>query len=118
LSIPLAAGVFYPLIHKRLPPTVAAIAMALSSISVVGSSLALRLYRPPRVVQDGVQSGRRAIEARRTISDSDRDLTQPLLQLFGLKQDYTERTDNLGLMEIGRTDTLSGMEEGQPREEL
>jgi magnesium-transporting ATPase (P-type) len=47
LGIPIAAGVAFPLIHARLPPTVAAIAMAFSSISVVCSSLALRLYRPP-----------------------------------------------------------------------
>ena len=50
LAIPLAAGVFFPMLQTRLPPTVAALAMALSSISVVFSSLALRLYRPPRVV--------------------------------------------------------------------
>eukprot|EP00531_Pseudo-nitzschia_arenysensis_P006506 CAMPEP_0116157054 /NCGR_PEP_ID=MMETSP0329-20121206/23146_1 /TAXON_ID=697910 /ORGANISM="Pseudo-nitzschia arenysensis, Strain B593" /LENGTH=821 /DNA_ID=CAMNT_0003654149 /DNA_START=437 /DNA_END=2902 /DNA_ORIENTATION=+ len=49
LSIPLAAGVFYPIFHTRLPPTVAALAMALSSLSVVASSLALHLYRPPNV---------------------------------------------------------------------
>merc|ERR1712176_599523 len=49
LSIPLAAGVFYPIFHTRLPPTVAAVAMALSSLSVVASSLALRLYRPPKI---------------------------------------------------------------------
>lgn len=49
LSIPLAAGVFFPIFHTRLPPTVAAVAMALSSVSVVGSSLALRLYKPPDV---------------------------------------------------------------------
>jgi len=49
LSIPLAAGVFYPILHTRLPPTVAALAMALSSLSVVASSLALHLYRPPNV---------------------------------------------------------------------
>lgn len=49
LSIPLAAGVFYPILHTRLPPTVAALAMALSSISVVASSLALHLYRPPKI---------------------------------------------------------------------
>jgi len=47
LGIPLAAGVLFPLFHTRLPPTVAALAMAMSSISVVFSSLALRLYRPP-----------------------------------------------------------------------
>ena len=49
LGIPVAAGVFYPLVQVRLPPTLAAVAMALSSLSVVSSSLALRLYRPPKV---------------------------------------------------------------------
>merc|ERR1711935_369268 len=53
LSIPLAAGVFYPIFHTRLPPTVAALAMALSSLSVVASSLALHLYRPPKVTGTG-----------------------------------------------------------------
>lgn len=47
--IPLAAGVLFPFFHMRLPPTVAAIAMALSSVSVVFSSLALRLYKPPDI---------------------------------------------------------------------
>ena len=49
LSIPIASGVFYPLLRTRLPPTVAAIAMAMSSISVVGSSLALHFYHSPRI---------------------------------------------------------------------
>jgi len=47
MGIPIAAGVFYPLVQISLPPTVAAVAMACSSVSVVTSSLLLKLYRPP-----------------------------------------------------------------------
>ena len=49
LGIPIAAGVFYPLLKWRLSPTLASIAMALSSISVVSSSLMLKLHQPPRM---------------------------------------------------------------------
>jgi Cu+-exporting ATPase len=60
LGIPVAAGVLFPLIHTRLPPTVAALAMALSSLSVVSSSLALRFYRPPKIIEDAHEQRRRA----------------------------------------------------------
>jgi P-type Cu+ transporter len=49
LGIPIAAGIFYPFAHIRLPPTLAAVAMALSSVSVVLSSLTLRFYHPPNI---------------------------------------------------------------------
>ena len=47
LAIPIAAGLFYPFTHMALPPYVAAFAMALSSVSVLTSSLSLNRYRPP-----------------------------------------------------------------------
>jgi len=47
LGIPIAAGVFYPFTHRALPPYVAAFAMALSSVSVLTSSLSLNRYKPP-----------------------------------------------------------------------
>merc|ERR1712176_950901 len=52
LGIPIAAGVFYPIVQVRLPPELAALAMALSSISVVLSSLALKLYKVPKIVSE------------------------------------------------------------------
>ena len=45
--VPFAAGVLYPLLLIQLPPMVAGLAMALSSVSVVCSSLLLHLYAPP-----------------------------------------------------------------------
>lgn len=58
LMIPVAAGVFFPLTHTQLPPWLAGLCMAFSSVSVVVSSLMLRRYRrPPRVMRQVVTDG-------------------------------------------------------------
>lgn len=45
-AIPIAAGVLYPFFGILLNPTIAAVAMALSSVSVVTNSLLMKRYRP------------------------------------------------------------------------
>ncbi|KAL1223994.1 Copper-transporting ATPase RAN1 [Cardamine amara subsp. amara] len=49
VSIPIAAGVFFPVLRVQLPPWAAGACMALSSVSVVCSSLLLRRYKKPRL---------------------------------------------------------------------
>ena len=53
LGIPFAAGVLYPLLLVQLPPMFAGAAMALSSVSVVCSSLLLHWYTPPPALDRG-----------------------------------------------------------------
>ena len=48
VGIPLAAGVLYPGLFIQFPPMFAGAAMAMSSVSVVCSSLMLRCYQPPK----------------------------------------------------------------------
>lgn len=63
IAIPIAAGVIYPYKHARLSPVWASAAMALSSVSVVLSSLALRLFRPQNVaINSAVQLPQTAVE--------------------------------------------------------
>lgn len=47
IAVPIAAGVIYPAGNARLPPVWASLLMALSSVSVVCSSLLLKLYKEP-----------------------------------------------------------------------
>ena len=42
LGIPIAAGVFFPLVGVLLNPMIAAAAMSLSTVSVIGNALRLR----------------------------------------------------------------------------
>ena len=51
LMIPVAAGILYPWWRVALPPWLAGLAMALSSVSVVVSSLHLKLWRNKWKVQ-------------------------------------------------------------------
>jgi Cu+-exporting ATPase len=47
LTIPIAAGILYPFVHQVVSPELAAMLMALSSLSVTMNSIAMRGWRPP-----------------------------------------------------------------------
>jgi hypothetical protein len=49
--------VLYPLVHVALPPELAALAMAFSSVAVVTSSLLLKNFRPKALPHDGDGAG-------------------------------------------------------------
>ncbi|MDN7025587.1 copper-translocating P-type ATPase [Methanoculleus sp. FWC-SCC1] len=55
--IPLAAGVLYPFFGITFQPELAALAMALSSVTVISLSLLLKAYIPPAKKEVSVQGG-------------------------------------------------------------
>lgn len=53
VGIPIAAGVLYPLTGLLLSPMIAAVAMSMSSVSVVANANRLRRFRPPSLPARG-----------------------------------------------------------------
>lgn len=64
LALPFAAGILYPFTDFRLPPEYAGLMMAFSSVSVVTSSLLLRNYKRPTILEDGTLEGGNSILQR------------------------------------------------------
>jgi P-type Cu+ transporter len=62
-ALPFAAGFLYPVTDFRLPPEFAGLMMAFSSVSVVTSSLLLRNYQRPKILDNGDLHGGRGVPA-------------------------------------------------------
>ncbi|MFB9300367.1 HAD-IC family P-type ATPase [Kibdelosporangium philippinense] len=86
IGVPIAAGALYPLIGLRLSPILAAAAMALSSLSVVGNANRLRRHHPAPLpsarlieVEPQVETGgqhRRHAEGESTLTTHTRSANQ------------------------------------------
>jgi magnesium-transporting ATPase (P-type) len=94
-ALPFAAGVLYPFIDFRLPPEVAGLMMAMSSVSVVTSSLLLRRYQRPTILADGTMKGKTgplsfigAFLDRMMLSTT----TRPLMRENSKGYDFVQRT--------------------------
>jgi len=83
VGIPVAAGVLYPVLGVRLSPILAAAAMALSSLSVVGNANRLRRHHPaplpaaePAAVEPRVETGT-AYQARPAVEPAHAHQAKP-----------------------------------------
>jgi len=87
--------------RTRLPPTVAALAMALSSLSVVASSLALHLYRPPKINASATPLPRSG-KNNGIDTTVDPELHIPLLHQNDTKRDNLKERNELSNLEEGK----------------
>jgi len=95
IAVPVAAGVFYPLVGFALPPAAAAAFEACSTLLVVTSSLLLGIYSKPKLpladTETASAEAEKGYEKRMdTASDSEDDEAKPLLSKgTGKKNDNT-----------------------------
>eukprot|EP01041_Mallomonas_annulata_P010544 gene10544-21984_t len=77
IAVPVAAGAWFPWTHMLLPPQYAGLSMAMSSISVVLSSMSLRLYRQPTLISSSRRSSKGIIgKAMRKLGTMQNVLTE------------------------------------------
>jgi Cu+-exporting ATPase len=78
IGIPVAAGILYPFLGIRLSPAIAAAAMALSSLSVVGNANRLRRYRPAPLAPAGQVHAEPRVETPSDRTETIETITAPV----------------------------------------
>lgn len=79
VALPFASGVFFPALHWQLPPVVAGIAMVVSSLTVLTSSLLLKLFKPKWVIEQHSETKNVHVTNITSLNDDIDDLSSPLL---------------------------------------
>uniref|UniRef100_I2CRB5 Copper-transporting atpase p n=1 Tax=Nannochloropsis gaditana (strain CCMP526) TaxID=1093141 RepID=I2CRB5_NANGC len=107
IGIPFAAGAFLPILGWRLPPGYSGLAMTMSSLSVVISSLALRFYQRPDLDKVGSIFARHGRE-RRERRERTASQLQPLV-LGEVEREEDEEEGRRRGMSRGRLDSDESM---------
>ncbi len=97
IGIPLAAGVFYPLLGWQLNPIFGAAAMSLSSVCVVSNALRLRFFKPkhqsdPNEIQVSVISN--------TVQESEEKTMTKVLTIEGMMCGHCQARVEKALSEV------------------
>ncbi len=97
IGIPLAAGVFYPLLGWQLNPIFGAAAMSLSSVCVVSNALRLRFFKPkhqsdPSEIQVPVISN--------TVQESEEETMTKVLTIEGMMCGHCQARVEKALSEV------------------
>ena len=91
IGIPLAAGVFYPLLGWQLNPIFGAAAMSLSSVCVVSNALRLRFFKPRHRSEQLVQAKSIETKAITTeITESEEETMTKVLTVEGMMCEHCQ----------------------------
>jgi Cu+-exporting ATPase len=96
IGIPVAAGILYPIAGIRLSPAIAAAAMALSSLSVVGNANRLRRYHPAPLPSAGQVHGEPHVETPASAAASEAQAVPATDPVCGMTVDPATTPEHRG----------------------